>query len=50
MTDCGLFDTQLQVKAFGNRAQYGKSGGRNFGADAVTGKNEEVHGYCPICA
>ena len=47
MTYRGLLDLQPQIKTLGNRAQYSKSGGRDFRADAVTGKNKEVHGYCP---
>src|SRR5262245_61442661 len=49
MTRCGLFHAQPQIKSFGNGAEHGECGRSDFGADAVTGKDEEVHGYCPIC-
>src|SRR5262245_12419207 len=44
-----LLDPQFQIEAVGSGAQDRKRSGSDFGTDAVTGKDKEVHTCRPIC-
>src|SRR5262249_17143232 len=44
VTDRGFLNLQSQIKALGNRTEDVKRGGWHFRANAVTGKNKEIHG------
>jgi hypothetical protein len=44
MADCVLLQAQIELEAFGGRAQHARCRGRDLRSDAVTGQNDDLHG------